>query len=262
MHRFTNLSIKELKNLTDLLDDAGYYSLLLPYSSLLPDFWIKSANVLNEKHKLKYMIAIRPYSISPEYCAMMCESFHEISKNRLMLNVVAGELSDNESFEGIQIKHNFLETPELRKELMIDFLKKIKKMKVLKHYPEIVISGVSELSYLAAEEYGTMHASMYDDYMKNKNKIPNSVKKMVSISIIIKNTEEEAKNLYDKIENKRQKQHCFYGTPENVMNRILSLKNEGVTDVLLHKIEFDTDAFLIHKTIKKYNDSKKSIDMV
>ena len=44
----------DLSELSNILDDAGYYSLLLVYHSTKPDAWIKCANALNKKHKFKY----------------------------------------------------------------------------------------------------------------------------------------------------------------------------------------------------------------
>ena len=67
MARTDDLTLKGLSDLSDKLDLHGYYSILLVYSPSDSDFLIKVANILNKKHNIKYMPAIRTYAISPEY---------------------------------------------------------------------------------------------------------------------------------------------------------------------------------------------------
>ena len=111
MQRFDGGSPEELKTLSNVLEFAGYYSTLTVYHSQIPDYWIKIANIINPDHKLKYMIAMRTYAISPEYCAMMCEAFNELSPNRLILNIAAGDIqSDETSVSDVVAISNLLTT--------------------------------------------------------------------------------------------------------------------------------------------------------
>ena len=71
MSRVEDMSIDGLSKLSDKLDDIGYYSLLLVYHSLIADNWMKAARILNKNHKLKYMIALRTYAVSPEYLSLI-----------------------------------------------------------------------------------------------------------------------------------------------------------------------------------------------
>ena len=97
MLRGLDTTPESLKNITVKASESGFYSMLMTYHSRQEDFWIKSAKIIDDSIKMKMMIAIRTYAISPEYCAMMCKSFYEISPNRLMLNIVSGDLHASET---------------------------------------------------------------------------------------------------------------------------------------------------------------------
>ena len=115
MERGGKTSVDHLKTTSNIVDEFGYESMLLVYHSQLDDPWIKAARALDTNHKFKYMPAIRTYAISPEYCAMMCKSFYEISPNRLMLNIVSGDLHASETSvrDSVFIK-DLIDTPEKR----------------------------------------------------------------------------------------------------------------------------------------------------
>ena len=91
MWRGHPLSAVELRNLSNYLEDIGYESLLLTFHSESPDYLIKSAAALIPGKKLKYMIALRPYHMSPQYCAMITEGFNQIDSDRLIFNWIAGD---------------------------------------------------------------------------------------------------------------------------------------------------------------------------
>ena len=57
---------KDLGYMSDLLEDSGFYGWLLPYAPGLPDPFTRIARSLNTDKKLKYLVAVKPYTISPQ----------------------------------------------------------------------------------------------------------------------------------------------------------------------------------------------------
>ena len=90
MLRDLHYDVSQLKDLSHRLEDSGYKSVLLTFHSAQADYFIKSAAALTPGHKLKYMLALRPYHVSPQMAAMMTRAYSEVDKNRLIFNWVAG----------------------------------------------------------------------------------------------------------------------------------------------------------------------------
>ena len=96
MNRLDKQEYSDLKKLTKYLDKIGYYSMLLVYDSGSEDQWIKCASVVSKNQKIKFMIAMRPYALSPEYFAKMTIAFNNIVPEKLIFNVVNGWFQEQE----------------------------------------------------------------------------------------------------------------------------------------------------------------------
>jgi hypothetical protein len=46
--------------------------------------------------KIKYMIALRPYNISPQYLTMINQSINQIMPDRLQINFISGYIKPHE----------------------------------------------------------------------------------------------------------------------------------------------------------------------
>jgi len=252
MQRFDGSNPKELRTLSNVLDYSGYYSVLTVYHSKLPDYWIKIANIINPEHKLKYMIAMRTYAISPEYCAMVCEGFSEISPQRLILNVAAGDIhSDETSRSDVVAISELLRTHDDRVRYTAEWLEKFTSLPLLKDKPEIVVSGTSKETIMNANKYADAHLSMYSSY---KEKLKDSIKtnrKMVSRPIIIRDTKAEAEDIYNQLPDDMGKRSCLFGTENEIIDAISSMKSEGVTDLLVSRVQIDDQHYRIHSMVKK-----------
>ena len=252
MLRFDEDSPKDLQTLSNILNDSGYYSVLTVYHSKLPDYWLKIANIINKEHDLKYMIAMRTYAISPEYCAMMCEAFNTIDSNRLMLNVAAGDLhKDETSVADIVDIDSSIDTYEGRTEYTDRWLNKFLNIKLLKNRPEIIVSGTSDQTIENANKYADAHLCMYSSYSSGlKDKI-NTPRKMVSCSVVIRDSKEEAFSILPDNDGEMMRNSTLYGTEEEVVKRIKDLEKEGITDLLITRRLEDTQPARIHQMIKK-----------
>jgi hypothetical protein len=58
---------KDLGYVSDLLEDSGFYGWLLPYNAGYEDPFTRIARSLKTEQKLKYLVAVRPYTISAQY---------------------------------------------------------------------------------------------------------------------------------------------------------------------------------------------------
>ena len=254
-HRYNGSTPKDFKVLSNILEDAGYYSVLTVYHSQISDSWIKIAHALNPEHRLKYMIAMRTYAISPEYCAMMCEGFNEISPNRLMLNIAAGDVHiDETSVDDVVAISDLLKTHEDRVKYTSDWLNKFLNLELLRNKPEIIVSGTSENTINNANIYGDGHLSMYCSYKEGLKELIKTPKKMVCVAMVIRDTHEEAREFYEGLPKNMGYLSCLFGTEYEIIESINNLKKEGVTDLLISKAHDDEQYYRIHSMVKRFNN--------
>ena len=85
-----------LMDMAKTLDDAGVYSVLLPYGATSPDYFAWIPDLVRNTKSLKFMMALRPYTFTPEYASRVFRTAYEVHGGRVTLNVVAGALSPEE----------------------------------------------------------------------------------------------------------------------------------------------------------------------
>ena len=261
MIRGEKSDLKFLSSFSTEINSFGYYSMLLTYHSTLPDNFIKSARALSEKEKIKYMLAIRTYAISPEFMSMICKSFNEISKDRLMLNIVSGDIhSDENPINDLVMIGDIVDTPEKRLIYTDNWMDKFLKIKNFNNKPEIVMSGHSNITRDMAIKYNATHLSMYDmykDYMNTENPIINS-KQMISLCFVVRKTQEEADLFFESLD-RGKKLWTICGDKEKIKSFIYKLESEGVTDLLISGNPDDDQKILVHNLIKEMIEEQNGI---
>ena len=254
MYAYGDSSIEGLKKTSELAHECNYYSILLVYHSTQSDFWIKCANVLDKNHKFKYHLAIRTYAISPEYFVMMYRAFNEIQKNRIMFNIVGGDIQKSESsIDNIVTDKENFDTSEKRVEYTQLWIKKVLSLLRDDEIPEIVMSGVSAQTLNSAACYADYTLCMVDNYVDNPEKFIRNKNKMVCAAVVIRETYEEAQMIVDNIDHPHQKTWTIFGTEKQVLEKIKSLENIGVTDFLIRGHGNDKKFYLVHDFVKKHN---------
>ena len=261
MIRGEKSDITSLSSFSTEIDSFGYDSMLLTYHSTLPDNLIKSARVLSENEKIKYMIAIRTYAISPEYMSMICKSFNEISKNRLMLNIVSGDIhADENPIKDLVMIENIVDTPEKRLDYTDNWMDKFLKIKNFNNKPEIVMSGHSDITRLMAIKYNATHLSMYDmykNYINTENPIINS-KQMISLCFVVRETQEEADSFFESLD-RGKKLWTICGNKEKIKDFVYKLASEGITDILISGSPDDNKKILLHNMVKEMIEEQNKI---
>jgi alkanesulfonate monooxygenase SsuD/methylene tetrahydromethanopterin reductase-like flavin-dependent oxidoreductase (luciferase family) len=260
MERGGDTSIGHLKTISGIVDEFGYESILLVYHSKIDDNWIKAARALDTNHKFKYMPAIRTYAISPEYCAMISKAFYSISPNRLMLNIVSGDLHGEEtSIEDLIWFGKDLDTPEKRLKYTDDWLLKFFELSN-NTVSEIVMGGHSNETKLMAEKYNAINLSMLNMHKQsygNPNFIKNT-KQMLSLSVIINESQAEVDRMLSK--SLGSDQWTIYGNKDSVKMQLNSLKDLGATDLLVSPHPEDKDVSSIHYLIKEMIGEQNGIN--
>lgn len=249
-----NYSIENLIELSDELETIGYYSVLLTYNSKTPDSFIKIPHIINKNHKLKYMIAIRPHSISPEYLKMQCDGFKEIQDKRLIINFVAGDLLEDENIPipTIDRIHEKMDL-DFRRDHLNNFLQIFKDMQGDK--PEIVVSGSSEKILLAAEKYADALIVELYPYIDKNIYSKNINKKIIKINLCIRETQEEIDEIF-KNKTIQGLDPEYSGTKDKVMKNVLKLHDIGIKDIMVSAGFGDLQKYRIHDLVKTIKEIK------
>ena len=251
MERGGDTSIIHLKNVSNIVDEFGYESVLLVYHSKIDDNWIKAARALDLNHKFKYMPAIRTYAISPEYCAMISKAFYSIAPNRLMLNIVSGDLhKDESSINDLIWNGEQLDTPEKRLRYTDEWISKFIELSA-GTVSEIVMGGHSNETKKMAEKYNAIHLAMLNMHKQSYNdpRFIKNTKQMLSISVIINDSAEDIEEMLSR--SVGSDQWTIYGNKDSVKSQINDLKDLGATDIIISPHPEDNNVSSIHYLVKE-----------
>jgi hypothetical protein len=239
MARGMDSSVQELKELSSRLEDSGYESVLLTFHSEQADYFVKSAASLFPGDKLKYMIALRPYHVSAQYCSMMTKAYNQIDKDRLVINWVAGDFHNRTDDSDIELdvfgESELTDTIEKRTTFLRNFVKMYKLYCPVSERPPMVFSGYSDYTLETVKMLGGTSLCMLDTYRDNLAKFDGIDKRMVSSNVTILESQEEMEEYMAKVIpiDPRHLNFSIIGDYETVKQQIFELKNEKITDLLL-----------------------------
>lgn len=159
---------KDLGYMSDLLEDSGFYGWLLPYAAGIPDPFTRVARSINTDQKLKYLVAVRPYTISPQYLLAICNSLDLIQEDRVRINFVPGLLEDQfeKSFGGILSTVNDNSSFADRKKYFCSYIEEFKNLKAKKPYT--YISGIADGICPKMLEFGDANIVSYGRLVEGK----------------------------------------------------------------------------------------------
>lgn len=233
------LRLSYMRRMFDIKEKHGYDSVLLTSKGVNPDNWIKSAHIIDPSKKIKYMIAVRPYQQTAQIVNQMAAAFAEISPNRLMLNVVSGEMGGNETNLIPEPSYEVdvdISTPLGRLEFLTGWMERLSQTYVLGRKPIILLATRHEETILKCAKYADIGLVMIDDFMRNPELFTSNYKRvMISAQIIIRDTDEESQRELDESvsEHQRIKRWAIHGTKETIKKKLLDIEAMGVTDILL-----------------------------
>ena len=95
-----------LKQIAQAADQLGYQGVLIPTGRNCDDPWITAAALIPHTEKLRFLLALRPGTVSPTYAARQAAALDRISKGRFIVNIVAGGNPSELAGDGIYLSHD------------------------------------------------------------------------------------------------------------------------------------------------------------
>jgi alkanesulfonate monooxygenase SsuD/methylene tetrahydromethanopterin reductase-like flavin-dependent oxidoreductase (luciferase family) len=267
----------------DELEDAHCDGILFTYRQWQGDFFTFVARTMKLDQKIKYMIAIRPHALSPQYLCMINQSINEIQPERLQINIIAGHIKPDEvDFGGILGTVTDASSIPDRTNYMIDYLKELRDMEGNGvQIPECYVTctnihsleAVAKLGYKIIFPYreykfGYFLDKSVDGQLKPGVGFDLSGKKiMLAISPIIRDTQEEIDNEFPKdivvhtqdgksyLDRKRFLNDTAYFTYDNFVRFVKELESKGINEILFNgSPESERDNLI--KYIKRYKETE------
>jgi alkanesulfonate monooxygenase SsuD/methylene tetrahydromethanopterin reductase-like flavin-dependent oxidoreductase (luciferase family) len=233
------------------LENAGVVSVLLPYGSASPEYtpWIPS--MCANTRKIKFMLAIRPYAITPEFAAKLFKTYYftQLFRDRVTLNIVAGILNGDEkeyTFKHYPYDVSYIEDIDKRIDLARRWAESFRNIindnpEHVWKAPDIYTIADSPITVDLANDFCdfaicNLHRAEY-----NREHLKKDVKSVIVIDPLIVEEGEKIEYLWhptwfdeNKVEDRKQR-HEINGTYEEVKQQIINLA-----------LEHNTNEFLIH----------------
>lgn len=208
-----------MKQIAQAADKLGYGGVLLPTGRSCEDPWIAAASLIPATQRLKFLVALRPSTMSPTVAARQAATFDRLSEGRLLINLVAGGDSSDLEADGTFLRHDeryehASEFLDIWKRVLsgqtVDYEGKHLKVKgakqlfppVQRPYPPIYFGGSSDAAHdLAAEKvelyltWGEPPAEVekkFDDIRERAAKHGRKVKFGVRLHVIPRETNDAA----------------------------------------------------------------------
>jgi hypothetical protein len=252
------------------------------------DMFVKTAKDIKQGENIKYLIAIRPYTISPQYLSMINRSIDRIDKDRLQVNLICGYIKHHEDgVGGIVGNVNDRSSNVDRSNYMIEFLKVLNEMDQDKESPgywsdpnhtnklDVYVSTTNHYVFEAAKKYGHKIILPYhiyarrgwSDFLKGPSvSVPLNLKGMevmLAITPIIRKTEEEldlltnhvVRPVWKKGEVPHPVLDAAYFTYEQFDDLVKTLESRGINHMLINAVPSE-EVEVIVPFIKNYVDSR------
>jgi len=253
------------------------------------DMFVKAATDISINESIKYLVAIRPYTISPQYLSMINRSIDRIDKGRLQINLISGYIKDHENGVG-GIVGEITDTSSSidRSNYMIEFLRVLNEMDQDKESPgywrdiehpnklDIYVSTTNSYVFEAAKKYGHKIILPYNIYSRGSwadvfkdpsIEIPlelDGMEIMLAVSPIIRETEEELNLLtnyairpvWQKGEIPKVVLDVAYFTYEQFDDFVNTLEKRGINHLLINAVP-PQEVEVIVPFIKQYVESRQ-----
>lgn len=260
------------------LEQSHFDGVMFVYDAVIGDVFTHIARDIRKNEKIKYLVAIRPYAISPQYLCMINKSINQIASNRIQINLISGYVKEHEKqFGGILGNVNDESSRIDRSNYMIDYVNMLNTMPGNKRkYPlDFYVSTTNEYVFNATSEYDNKMILPYRDYKngywtvitKNEQQDKGSSfdikgrKIMLAITPIIRRTHEELnlsedyakRPIWKDGERSGQVTDIEYFTYEEFDAFIKQLEADGITEILMNGHQEKEREMLI-SFIKSYRE--------
>lgn len=260
------------------LENHNFDGVMFTYDATQGDMFVRTAKDIDPNKKIKYLVAIRPYTISPQYLQTINDSMNEIDMARLQLNFIAGYIKDHESnIAGIVGDMVDNSDPISKSNYMINFIETLNNMKINKNPLDFYVSTTNSYVFDEAKKYNNKiilpyhiwKRGFWSDVYKSssgrgKDLEIDGLKIMMSVTPIIRETEEELKSLTDyalrpiwkKGEVSKVIDDVEYFTYESFHEFINMVEEKGISHLLINAVPRE-EAKVIIPFIKRYVEENK-----
>lgn len=262
MHRFDfGNTEKELVYMAETLEKSKAYSVLLTYSFGSPDYVPFLPSMIKSTNKIKFMLALRPYTLSPEYAIRIFRTMTSNYGDRLTFNMVAGKMVEHEEKEAIEM-YNFdtslIDTVDKRIDLTYNWADKFFNFYIKKNItpPISYTIGNSPITLELGNkwtDYIIIHEGRIDESLiKAKN-----TKLVLMIDPLIRETKEELDgnieyycqswktNMGEKPTVLEKQEHSIKGSMEDVKKQIKDISEKyGIEDFMIVTSQKDISSLL------------------
>lgn len=219
-------------NLIDELEDSGFAGTLFVYHPEQSDYFTMIAKHINVNRKIKYMVAVRPHTISPEYLLLLHRSLKGIANgNRLQINLIAGHIKpDEKDIVRTLVEVNNKSTSIERSKYLIKYIDLINKIPEFEDEGvDYYVSVTNEFTFDASVKNNQKMIIPYSQYIVGKYNLENT-KTMISVTPIIRKTKEELNDL--KGYNVKYTSDLQIFTYEQMTELINKIKNDGIEEMI------------------------------
>jgi hypothetical protein len=253
------------------------------------DMFVKTAKDIKQGEDIKYLVAIRPYTISPQYLSMINRSMDKIDRGRLQINLISGYIKDHEDgVGGVVGDVNDNSSAVDRSNYMIEFLNVLNDMDQDKESPgywrdtnhknklDVYVSTTNSYVFETVKKYGHKIILPYhiyarggwSDFLKDSSiSIPlelDGIEVMIAITPILRKTEEELDLLTDHVvrpvwrkgEIPQPVLDAAYFTYEQFDDLVRTLESRGINHMLINAVPSE-EVDVIVPFIKQYVESRK-----
>jgi hypothetical protein len=239
------------------MEDSGVTGNLLTYHSNESDYFTRVARDLDIHKKIKYMVAIRPHVLSPEYLLKINKSIKEISKeDRLQINLVSGEINDEEyEMDRTLGPITNRSTTKERSDYLIEYINLLNQIPQ-KERPDYYVSVTNDFTFEAASRHNDKMIIPYYKYINDKYDLTHR-KVMIYLAPIMRKTQEELDNLvgYDLKKINALSEDVKF-TYEAMTILVKKLEDEGIEEMMLSAWNQE-DVKINLDFIKEYNYKKE-----
>jgi alkanesulfonate monooxygenase SsuD/methylene tetrahydromethanopterin reductase-like flavin-dependent oxidoreductase (luciferase family) len=262
------------------LERHHFDGVMFVYDAVLGDVFTKVAKDIRMNEKIKYLVAIRPYAISPQYLCMIGKSINLIMPNRLQVNLISGYIKDHEAnFGGIIGEVNDSSKRIDRSNYLIDYVNALNTMPGNQNKPvlDFYTSTTNEYVFDATAEYNNKIILPYRDYKNGHWTVVNGNRGedvgntfditgrriMLAITPIIRSTQEELdkseeyakRPIWKNGEDQGKVTDIEYFTYEEFYAFIKKLESDGIYEILMNGHQQEERERLI-SFIKEYRELK------
>jgi hypothetical protein len=264
------------------LENSYFSGVMFTYDSTQGDMFVRVAKDIKLNEKIKYLIAIRPYSISPQYLCMINQSMNEIDSSRLQINLISGYIKEHElDFGGILGSVNDTSSRSERSNYMIDYVNTLNTMpgnSDKANSLDFYVSTTNEYMFNVVKQNNNKIILPYRDYKNGAWTIINSnggqslsdvsfdlsgMNVMLALTPIIRKTQQELDSLigyalrpvWKKGEKPAEVTDIGYFTYQEFYDFVDELEKSGINQLLINGWPEDEREIIIN-FIKEYSELK------